>query len=104
MALRALDGRHMPGVEHPLRSAVPLFPFPAEPAATVVPCSNKFHRLNIVTLLGNFHFGRLSAEPLSSKSGGCYGFGCGFERPCVSPRQPEKSPRRCELATTNIQF
>ena len=43
------------GIEHPLRSAVPLFPLSAEPAATFVPRSNKFHRLKIVTLLENFH-------------------------------------------------
>jgi hypothetical protein len=43
------------GIEHPLRSAVPLFPVCIEPAAMFVPRSNKFHRLNIVTFLEIFH-------------------------------------------------
>lgn len=48
-------------------------------------------------------FGPLSAEPVKSKPT-CHGFvPAAFERPCMFPRQPEKSPRR-ELAITNSGF
>lgn len=76
------------GVEHPLRTAVPLFPLSAEPAAMFARRSNNFHRLSIVTFLENFHASDHCRPSHSTQ----LPVAAAFERPCMFPRQPEKPP------------